>query len=119
MTLTTGYLNRATVDHWHDGDTVVLVVDLWPGETMKLSCRLDGLDTPELGRPGSLEAKAFDEKLAPAGSVIMLQCTEHPEDKYGRLLAQLTTADGTSINGSLLLQGLAKPYDGGKKPVWP
>lgn len=120
MSLTTGYLNRAKVIHWHDGDTVELEVDVWPDDTRTVHCRLDGLDTPELGKPGAAEATARDNQLAPAGTVLMLSAKAHPEDKYGRLLAQLTTADGVSINGTLLTEGLAKAYSGGSKTgLWP
>jgi endonuclease YncB( thermonuclease family) len=50
----------------------------------------------------------------------MLSTGPHPEDKYGRILAQLTTADGVSINGTLLAENLAKSYGGGSKTgLWP
>ncbi len=118
--LTTGYLNRATVLKWLDGDTAVLEVDVWPTLTETLHVRLDGVDTPEKGKPGAAEATARDNQLAPVGSQLMLAVGPHPEDKYGRILAQLTTPDGTSINGTLLTEKLAKPYNGGSKVgLWP
>lgn len=115
-----GYTCRATVIEWHDGDTVKLSVDIWPTLDETVQVRLDGLDTPELGTPGSLEAKARDVDLAPVGSVLTLHATHHPEDKYGRILAQLTTLTGVSINGTLLTEKLAKEYHGGSKVgLWP
>lgn len=115
MALTTGYLNRAKVVKWLDGDTAVLDVDVWPTLTETVHVRLDGLDTPEKGKPGSAEATARDRALAPEGTQVMLATGPHPEDKYGRILAQLSTADGVSINGTLLQEGLAKAYNGGSK----
>lgn len=115
-----GYSCWATVIEWHDGDTVILAADVWPTLTETVHVRLDGLDTPELGTPGSLEAKARDVALAPVGATLTLAARHHPEDKYGRILAQLTTLDGTSINGTLLTEGLAKEYHGGSKQgLWP
>lgn len=120
MSLTVGYLNRATVLKWIDGDTAVLEVDVWPTLTETVHVRLDGVDTPEKGKPGSGEATARDNELAPVGSQIMLATGPHPEDKYGRILAQLTTKDGVSINGTLLTEHLAKSYQGGSKTgLWP
>jgi endonuclease YncB( thermonuclease family) len=115
-----GYTCRATVVEWHDGDTVRVVADIWPTLSETVQIRLDGVDTPELGKPGSLEAKAWDVSLAPVGAVLTLTAKHHPEDKYGRILAQLTTLSGVSINGTLLTQGLAKAYNGGSKVgLWP
>jgi micrococcal nuclease len=115
-----GYTNRADVIEWIDGDTVVLAVDVWPTLTENVHVRLDGVDTPEKGKPGAAEAKARDLQLAPVGSTLVLTAKAHPEDKYGRILARLTTADGISINGTLLTEHLAKEYSGGSKDgLWP
>lgn len=115
-----GYTNRADVLDWLDGDTAVLAVDVWPTLTEKVHVRLDGIDTPEHGTPGAAEASARAAQLAPVGTTLVLTCKAHPEDKYGRILARLTTADGTNINGTLLTEGLAKSYAGGSKAgLWP
>jgi endonuclease YncB( thermonuclease family) len=115
-----GYSCRAEVLEWIDGDTAVLAADVWPTLTETVHVRLDGLDTPEHGTPGAAEAAARDAALCPVGATLTLTARQHPEDKYGRILAQLTTLDGVSINGTLLAEHLAKDYHGGSKAgLWP
>ena len=38
-------------------------------------------------------------------------------DKYGRLLVKVWV-DDIYINGLMVDEGLARPYDGGKKAAW-
>lgn len=120
MTLPVGYRNRARVLRWGDGDTAVLEVDVWPGDRKTVHVRLEGLDTPEKGEPGSLEATARSRSLAPEGTILELAAGPRPLDKYGRVLAELIMEDGISINIVLLEESLAKPYKGGSKAgLWP
>lgn len=120
MTLPVGYHCRAEVLRWGDGDTAVLEVDVWPGSRETEHIRLEGLDTPEKGKPGAAAAAARVRELAPAGTIVSLQCGPDPEDKYGRILATITTAEGVNINGTLLNENLAKAYAGGSKAgLWP
>lgn len=109
----TAYEYRGTVVRWVDGDTVDMNIDLGFHLTMAGRFRLDGIDTPERGRPGSLEAKARAEALAPVGSHVMV-LTEKG-DKYGRWLAVVCPPEGPPVNVTLVYEGLAKPYDGGAK----
>lgn len=109
----TAYEYRATVVRWIDGDTVDLNVDLGFHLTMAGRFRLDGIDTPERGRQGHLEAKARAEALAPVGSDVLV-ITEKG-DKYGRWLAVLCPPVGPPVNVTLVYEGLAKPYNGGAK----
>lgn len=115
-----GYACQAEVLEWHDGDSVRLRLDLWEDITKTAWVRLDGIDTPELGKPGARQATARSLLLAPPGSIVSVQAEHHPSDKYGRILARLTNASGISVNGTLLTEGLAKAYTGGsKKGLWP
>lgn len=116
----TGYRCRATVLEWIDGDTAILAVDVWANLTLTVHVRLDGIDTPEHGRPGAAEATARAGQIAPPQSLVTVATSKHPEDKYGRVLARITTPDGTSVNGTLLSEHLAKAYTGGSKAgLWP
>jgi micrococcal nuclease len=110
----TSYEYRATVIRWVDGDTVDLNVDLGFHLTLAGRFRLTGIDTPERGRPGALEAHARAEALAPVGTEVLV--LSEKSDKYGRWLGTiLITHDGPPVNHTLVYEGLAKPYDGGTK----
>ncbi len=95
---------QVQVRHVVDGDTLVLD----SGETVRLA----GINTPELGQNGQpdqpLAAAATRalRGLVGAGTVVLEEATER-EDRYGRTLAYLTTADGRSIQAQLLRRGLA------------
>jgi endonuclease YncB( thermonuclease family) len=120
MTLPVGYRNRAKLLRWGDGDTAVLEVDVWPGDRKTVHARLEGLDTPERGYPGAVEAVTRARGLAPEGTVLTLSAGPRPLDKYGRVLSELITAEGVSINVVLLGENLARPYSGGSKAgLWP
>ncbi|QAY16140.1 nuclease [Arthrobacter phage Sonali] len=115
-----GYSCQGEVLEWHDGDSVRLRLDIWEDTAKTVWVRLDGLDTPELGKPGGAAASARSLLLAPVGSILSVKARHHPTDKFGRVLAQLTNASGVSVNGTLLQEGLAKAYAGGSKTgLWP
>lgn len=92
-----------------DGDTVTL--------ESGAEIRLVGIQAPKLplGRPGfpmwplAEEAKAATAALC-LGQVVTLAYGGREIDRYGRLLAQLHTADGTWVQGALLERGLARVY---------
>lgn len=130
----------------HDGDTVTVAAEAFPGRVVQLHLRLAGIDTPEMtSKDPAIKARAeaarvrLTRLLAP--DVVVPDAPHHltlPEirdllqadvnlvfircggmDKYGRVLAALSaTADGRSAADVLLEEGLAKPYDGGKKSSW-
>lgn len=106
------------LEHVHDGDTIRATVD---GKSEPV--RLMGLDTPEIGdkarcpveqaaavaardRLRELIDAATDRRLCPNG-----------RDKYRRLLAWLIL-DGRDASAVLIQEGLARPYDGGKRQGW-
>lgn len=100
---------KARVVEVVDGDTVVL--------DSGLEVRLVGIQAPKLplGRPGfptwplAAEAKAAAAALC-LGQAVTLAYGGREIDRYGRLLAQLHTADGTWVQGALLERGLARVY---------
>ncbi len=66
--------------------------------------RLFGIDTPEWKQPYSKVAKQFTNKTVYAKTVTV---TEKDRDKYGRLVAVITTKDGMCLNEELVRRGLA------------
>ena len=92
-----------------DGDTVTLE----DGAVV----RLVGIQAPKLplGRPGyptwplAEVAKAAAEALC-LGQKVRLSYGGQEVDRYGRLLAQLTTTDGVWVQGKMLERGMARVY---------
>ena len=82
-----------------DGDTIVLN----NGETV----RYVGLDTPEVNEPFYLEAKVRNVMLVQGRHVRVQVCDADPRDKYGRVLAWVTSG-GTPVNETLVKEGLAR-----------
>lgn len=100
-----------------DGDTLLVEAQ----QKMEVYVRIRGIDTPELRskcesvRQAGLEAQHALEELAATSPRIQL--TRISGDKYfGRIVADVTLSDGRSVADDLLLAGLARTYDGGRKP---
>ena len=109
---------------------VLFVID---GDTYQIShagapegepVRARHFDTPEKGdlaqcqaeREKAGQASAFVRRLLPRGAAVAL--SDLGRDRYGRLLATVTLADGTGIAHRLIGAGLARPYEGGRRRGW-
>lgn len=125
MTVTAGadsYTRRASVVRVIDGDTAVLDVDLGFYLTCRMSCRLYGINAPELHAPDPAPGEAARDRLAellPAGQTVAVWSVK--PDKYaGRfdgvvwLPSTLTRVPSWpapgSVNSLMLDAGLAVPY---------
>ena len=106
-----------------DGDTIQLLLDDTPMVFRRISCRLRGIDTPELRRSRcciekclAKIAKEFVESLIPKGSVVKL--LSPAKGKYFRLIANISTEKG-DLSNILEQIGLAVKYNGyGKRYDW-
>lgn len=126
---------KAKVISIEDADTLKVSV-----EGKVRSIRLRGVDAPEIAHshtvrftdwfnPGKLlqninklspqamglEAKAFTESLVKPGEEISLNLsspggTEQNLDRYKRLLAEVVSSKGVSLNKALIAEGLGNPY---------
>lgn len=118
----TPYVYPAKLISAYDGDTLILSIDLGMGISYNAKCRLEGLDTPELRSKDASERQAAvvsRESLLKfvEGKDLLVRSLVKP-DKYGRLLVKIWTEDGNCVNGAMLPDGGALPYDGGKKFSW-
>jgi micrococcal nuclease len=105
----------------HDGDTIIVDIVNWPpiiGHHIPI--RVKGIDTPELNdksaRVRTLALKAKDFLSSKIGSS-HIELRNIERDKYFRLDAEIY-ANGSNVGELLLAKGMAKRYDGGKKPDW-
>lgn len=104
-----------------DGDTLLVEAQPWPQQKMEVYVRVRGIDAPELKskceaiRSAGMDARHALETLAAQSSRIQL--TRISGDKYfGRIVADVILSDGHSVADGLLLAGLVRTYDGGRKP---
>jgi len=113
------YTYEATLIKIIDGDTIDAMVDLGFNMWIEIRIRLNGIDTPEI-RTRDLEEKAkgfvakkrLTEVLRSHSNKFII--ISHGRDKYGRCLGEIMV-EGNSVNQLLIDEGLAIPYDGGKK----
>lgn len=94
--------------------TVQRVVD---GDTLRLSdgrnVRMIGLNTPELGKKGRSDEpfavtarKRLEALVAASDGRVSLQPGKESKDRYGRMLAHVYGANGTSLEAQMLAEGL-------------
>lgn len=111
------YTYKAKLDRIIDGDTIDAHINLGFDITIHKRIRLAGIDTPE-SRTRDLEEKArglaSKERLKELleGGEFILESKE--VGKYGRVLGTLHI-DDLNINETLVQEGFAVEYWGGKK----
>lgn len=117
------YAVPATVDYIFDGDTFSAGVNIAPDIVIAVRVRLINVDTPEMNGACADEirraniAKNRLEDLLPVGEIVDLQNVK--DDKYlGRIDANVILPDGRDVGDVLVAEGLARPYNGGKRKPW-
>lgn len=94
-----------------DGDTLDL-----HGERI----RIEGVDTPELAGacPAEIEAaRAAQEHLARIIALGPIAIQRIGHDRYGRTLARVYW-QGDDVARLLIVEGLGRPYYGGRRSAW-
>lgn len=110
------------------GDDVISAVDIRviDGDTIEwrgTNYRLEGFDAPETLQADCDAEQAMGESAASmlrslilGANLIEIQI-QPGKDKYGRGIARLLV-DNNDVGARLVLQGLARPYDGGARLPW-
>lgn len=119
------YTYEGTVERIIDGDTISVSISSFPAPFNPISVRVDHVNTPETRPPaedceiedGRL-AKAFAAGRMPAGSTVTIVYDDRRQDKYGRMLARVILPNGQDYGQALISEGLARPYEGGRKQDW-
>ncbi len=108
----------ATVVRVIDGDTFVAEAHVWPGETVRVSVRIRGIDAPELHsrcpRERFAAAEARNALAALLGSQKVKITNIGGGKYYGRVLADVETEDG-EVAPVLLSRALVRYYSGGRR----
>ncbi|GFO71605.1 micrococcal nuclease [Bathymodiolus japonicus methanotrophic gill symbiont] len=106
----------------YDGDSFRADINDWADIIGKsVPIRILGVDTPEMR--GKCEQEKFIARQAKQHAVALLRAgrvielTNIQRGKYFRILANVII-DGESLGDSLLSNGLARAYDGGKRAGW-
>jgi endonuclease YncB( thermonuclease family) len=108
----------AKVLDWHDGDTAHIDVDLGFSQraaaytltgSPQLSCRIYGINAPELATDAGKAAHTYAQTLCPPGTIVTV--VSHSWDKYGgRWDGTITLPDGTDFAAAMLAAGQAVPF---------
>tara|TARA_Y100001949_G_C15845090_1_gene268026 strand:+ start:119 stop:547 length:429 start_codon:yes stop_codon:yes gene_type:complete len=119
------YEYRATILRVVDGDTVDVDIDLGFGIWQRSErVRIMGIDTPE-SRTSDEEEKVFGKaakkrltELLQEHTILMTEVNKNGEDmkgKFGRILGDFKTDNGTKVTEVLINEGHAVAYFGGAK----
>lgn len=102
-----------------DGDTFVAAAHIWPGQILTVSVRVRGIDAPEIRSRCAAEKAAGQKSRAALEDLLAsgrIKIRNIGADKYfGRILADVMTADDVSVAEHLVARALARPYDGGRR----
>ena len=124
------YIYKAKLDRVVDGDTVAALIDVGFDIWFKKRIRFKGVDTWE-SRTRNLEEKALGLKAKARTKELLekvssksgyFRIKSYGLGKYGRVLADVFIMDKDgkqwNVNETLITEGHAYIYDGGKKKVF-
>ena len=124
------YIYRGKLERVVDGDTIDALIDVGFDIWIKKRIRYKGIDTWEsrtrdlAEKAKGLEAKARNKELLMeiSSKSGYFRLKSHGVGKYGRVLGEIFIEDAEgkqwNINETLITEGHAYVYDGGKKKVF-
>ena len=124
------YIYRGKLERVVDGDTIDALIDVGFDIWIKKRIRYSGIDTWEsrtrdlAEKAKGLEAKARNKELLKeiSSKSGYFRLKSHGVGKYGRVLGEIFIEDAEgkqwNINETLIKEGHAYVYDGGKKKVF-
>ena len=124
------YIYRGKLERVVDGDTIDALIDVGFDIWIKKRIRYKGIDTWESRtrnlkeKAKGLEAKARNKELLMeiSSKSGYFRLKSHGVGKYGRVLGEIFIEDKEgkqyNINETLITEGHAYVYDGGKKKVF-
>ncbi|ODP37298.1 nuclease [Sphingomonas turrisvirgatae] len=114
---------RASFGLCHRGGGIDCVVD---GDTFWMGgekIRIADIDTPEThparchreAELGTAATRRLQALLS--GGAVTLEAADRDTDRYGRKL-RIVQVDGVGVGDTLVAEGLARPYEGGRRAGW-
>ncbi len=105
-----------------DGDTLVVVAQIWIDQRLRTKVRIFGIDAPELRsrckaerRQAQAARKALRNLLKGRRAVLR----EIRYGKYaGRVIARVFNLDGVDVGRALLKDGVVRAYRGRRRKPW-
>lgn len=112
----------ADVEEVVDGDTLKVRARVWIGQEILVAVRLRGIDAPEMRARCDTEremAEAARDGLSRliGGEAVILTSVDGGK-YFGRVVADIATAQGQDAASELLRKGLVRPYAGGRREGW-
>jgi len=113
---------EATVLSVVDGDTFLAEAAIWPGQYIRVNIRVRGIDAPEMKarcpaeRDAALDARALLAELLGEAPVSLSNIAG--AKYFGRVLADVTTSDGTLVADAMIGSRAVRPYRGGRREGW-
>ena len=124
------YIYRGKLERVIDGDTIDALIDVGFDIWIKKRIRYSGIDTWE-SRTRDLEEKAKGLEAKARNKELLMEVSSksgyfrlksHGVGKYGRVLGEIFIEDSEgkqyNINKTLISEGHAYVYEGGKKKVF-
>ena len=124
------YIYRGKLERVVDGDTIDALIDVGFDIWIKKRIRYSGIDTWE-SRTRDLEEKAKGLEAKARNKELLMEISSksgyfrlksHGVGKYGRVLGEIFIEDKDgkqyNINKTLISEGHAYIYDGGKKQIF-
>ena len=124
------YIYRGKLERVVDGDTIDALIDVGFDIWIKKRIRYSGIDTWE-SRTRNLEEKAKGLEAKARNKELLMEVSSksgyfrlksHGVGKYGRVLGEIFIEDTEgkqyNINETLISEGHAYVYDGGKKKLF-
>ena len=111
----------ADVVEVYDGDTIRVDAHPWPDMTIRVSIRIDGIDTPEIHGKCDDEinrAKAAKEFLTRAAGDHVTILNPRPGKFARRMLADVLIPTGEDVASLMINNGFAREYHGEHRAGW-
>lgn len=106
----------------YDGDTFFVELPDLPPELRSIGVRIRGIDAPEAGSRAKCDSERRLAVRAKARLTDLLRgdvaYRDLGWDKYGGRILATVLVDGRDIAAILIGEGLARPYDGGRRAGW-
>lgn len=105
-----------------DGDTLRVRAQIWIGQSVEVSVRIAGLDTPELRgrcREEQLQAMLARDELERLVRNGRVRLFDVDADKYGRrVMARIENSRGVDLGKRLIEGGFGRAYSGRRRQSW-